>query len=341
MNTQSINRFFVIMSFILIARVSMLGAQTEITLTPIKDNSLYEDAAGALSNGKGDYLFAGKTAAKNAGKVRRALIQFDIAGNIPAGSTIQSVILSLNMSKTISGDHTVDLHRVGAEWGEGSSDASGQEGKGTAATNGDATWIHRIFDSATWSIAGGDFSPTASASQSVGGTGPYTWGSTTEMVNDVQSWLDNTSENFGWILIGDESSLASAKRFDSREHGTENNRPKLTVTYTEPTGVISSSGGIIPDEFVLEQNYPNPFNPETLIRYTLPRSVNDTNIQLEIFNLTGQKVRTLIDDPKLAGTYIVQWDGRDDDGKTLAGGVYLYRLKAGPFVNMRRMILLR
>lgn len=151
---------------------------------------------------------------------------------------------------------------------------------------------------------------------------------------------DNTAENFGWILVGSESSLASAKRFDSRENGTENNRPELTVAYTEPTGVISSSEGIIPEEFVLRQNYPNPFNPSTLIRYTLPQSVNNMNIQTELFNLTGQKV-SLMNGPKLAGTYSVRWDGRDDSGKLLSGGVYLYRLKAGPFVNMKRMVLLR
>jgi len=152
---------------------------------------------------------------------------------------------------------------------------------------------------------------------------------------------DNTSENFGWILVGNESTLASAKRFDSRENGTENNRPKLTVAYNEPTRIISSSEGITPEEFILRQNYPNPFNPSTHIRYTLPQSVNNTNIQMELFNLTGQKVRTLIDGPKLAGTYSVQWDGRNDSGKILSGGLYLYRLKAGPFVNMKRMVLLR
>jgi len=341
MNTKFLNGLMVRVFFMLLTGVSILGAQTEVTLNPVKDNTLYEDAAGALSNGKGIHLFAGKTAAKNAGKVRRALLQFDVAGQISAGSTIQSAVLSLFMSKTISGNQTVSLHKVGAEWGEGSSDASGTEGQGGTATTGDATWIHRMFNSNTWSIAGGDFSPTVSATQSVGDNGSYTWGSTSEMVADVQSWLDNTGGNFGWILVGNESAFASTKRFFSREYGSENYHPKLTIVYAAPTGVLSTSDGVVPETFVLEQNFPNPFNPNTVIHFALPRSVNGIDLQLDIFNMIGQKVRILVNSPHAAGRYSVQWDGRDETGKLLSGGVYFYRLRAGSFVDLKRMVLLR
>ncbi len=97
----------------------------------------------------------------------------------------------------------------------------------------------------------------------------------------------------------------------------------------------------IPDEFTLAQNYPNPFNPSTLINYTIPQSAILTNTRLEIFNVLGQKVRTLINSRQSAGPHSVQWDGRDDAGKLLAGGAFIYRLKMGNFVDMKKMLLVK
>ena len=99
---------------------------------------------------------------------------FDIAGNIPNGATIDTVSLTLNMSKTQAQAETVQLHRLLADWGEGTSDASANEGSGTGAGAGDATWIHTRFDSETWQTPGGDFSTAVSAGRSVAGTGRYT-----------------------------------------------------------------------------------------------------------------------------------------------------------------------
>ena len=106
-------------------------AQTTADLSPLKDNTLYESATGALSNGAGQHFFSGKT--DSSALLRRGLITFDIAGSIPAGSTIESVTLTLNMSKTSSGTQTIELHRLLADWGEGSSDAPSNEGGGTSA----------------------------------------------------------------------------------------------------------------------------------------------------------------------------------------------------------------
>ncbi len=76
-------------------------------------------------------------------------------------------------------------------------------------------------------MEGGDFSATVSASQSVGPLGYYTWNSV-QMVADVQSWVNNPSSNFGWLVLGDESDLGSAKRFDTRESASP---PVLTIEY--------------------------------------------------------------------------------------------------------------
>ncbi|MEZ6073897.1 MAG: multicopper oxidase domain-containing protein [Pirellulales bacterium] len=189
---------------------------TMVTLSAMKDNTLIETSDGSLSNGIGSYLFAGDTdMASNA--ARRAVMAFDIAGNVPPGSVIQSASLTLRMSRTKVGTFTFDLHRLTANWGEGTSNADGQEGGGDTATTGDATWLHTFYPGSTWTNVGGDFAATVSASLPVGGNGFYTWGSTTQLVADVQSWVDNPATNFGWILIGPENERA-AKRFNSREN---------------------------------------------------------------------------------------------------------------------------
>ena len=204
---------------------SLANAGT-INIMPSKDNTLYEyvPAEGDHSNGAGFHLFAGEN---GEGELRRGVLAFDIAGTIPPGSKITGVSLSMNMSMTPAGALTVELHKLLADWGEGTSHAPMGEGDGAPATPNDATWRHRFFDSVFWTMQGGDFSATVSASQSVGGTGQYTW-SSAQMVADVQSWLDNPTSNFGWLVLGDETAAGTAKRFDTRESASP---PILTIEF--------------------------------------------------------------------------------------------------------------
>jgi hypothetical protein len=198
-----------------------------INIMPSKDNTLYEfdPKEGDFSNALGIYFFTGETVMS---ELRRGVLAFDIAGSIPPGSTIIGVTLSLNCSRVFSDTvRTVELHKLLADWGEGTSDAPGEEGDGAPATTNDATWRHRFFDTIFWAMQGGDFSATVSASQSVGPVGQYTW-SSAQMVADVQSWLDNPGTNFGWLVLGDESTLGTAKRFDTRESASP---PVLTIEY--------------------------------------------------------------------------------------------------------------
>jgi len=198
-----------------------------INIMPSKDNTLYEfdPDEGDNSNGAGFHFFAGETVMS---ELRRGVLAFDIAGSIPPGSIITSVTLSMNMSRT-HGDtaRTIELHKLLADWGEGTSIAPGEEGDGAPAMPNDATWRYRFFDTIFWAMQGGDFSATISASQSVGPLGQYTWNSA-QMVADVQSWVDNAASNFGWLVLGDESALGSAKRFDTRESASP---PVLTIEY--------------------------------------------------------------------------------------------------------------
>jgi len=212
-----------------------LASANIINIMPSKDNTLYEydPAEGDHSNGAGFHLFAGEN---GQGEVRRGVLAFDIAGTIPPGSTITAVSLSMNMSMTPAGTVTVELHKLLADWGEGTSHAPMGEGDGAPATPDDATWRHRFFDSVFWTTQGGDFSATVSASQSVGATGHYTW-SSAQMVADVQSWLDNPASNSGWLVLGDETAIATAKRFDTRESASP---PILTIEFVRAPRVTPS-----------------------------------------------------------------------------------------------------
>jgi hypothetical protein len=94
----------------------------------------------------------------------------------------------------------------------------------------------------------------------------------------------------------------------------------------------------------LAQNYPNPFNPTTVIYYYLPDiGYQPAEVELVIYNVLGSKVRTLIKERQHPGEYTVMWDGKDDEGKGLASGVYFYRFKVSgiPFVKGGKMVLIR
>ncbi|MGE3107999.1 MAG: DNRLRE domain-containing protein [Phycisphaerales bacterium] len=209
-------------------------AADTITILPSKDNTLYQDDLGLLSNGQGAYLFAG---VNGLGEIRRAVIAFDLSA-IPPGSTVKSVTLRLNMSRTQDAAEPVSLHRALQDWGEGTSNAAANEGRGAPAATGDATWIHTFFDTSEWTdgaspAPGGHFVLAPSATTAVDQVGPYSW-SDPLMVSDVQTWVDVGSVNFGWVIRGFEDGASTAKRFDSRENSVVANRPQLTVTFTPP-----------------------------------------------------------------------------------------------------------
>jgi hypothetical protein len=100
----------------------------------------------------------------------------------------------------------------------------------------------------------------------------------------------------------------------------------------------------VPKVFELSQNYPNPFNPTTTIKYTLPASGEGPGTlptTLRIYNVLGEVVRTLVNEPKSPGVYYEVWDGKDDQGNPVASGVYLYKLGAGKFSETKKMVLLK
>jgi len=208
-----------------------------VTLAPSQDNTLFQNSAGFLSNGSGEYMFVGRTAARGGSALRRGLIQFDLSV-IPAGSMITGATLTMNVNWFRGGAINIGLHPLLASWGEGVSNAGGGEsgggGGGAASEPNDATWISRFQGGAAWTTAGGDFNATASATRSVSGTGFYSW-SSAGMVANLQTWLSNPQQNSGWMMKAPETSVGNAKRFASRENADPSLRPNLVVTYLIPT----------------------------------------------------------------------------------------------------------
>lgn len=98
------------------------------------------------------------------------------------------------------------------------------------------------------------------------------------------------------------------------------------MTPGEPTSVAEYGNDTIPDEFVLHQNYPNPFNPGTEISYSIPRGYHKALVRLTIYDLSGKKIRTLINERQASGSYQIRWDGRNDAGQLVASGLFMYKL---------------
>jgi glucose/arabinose dehydrogenase len=222
----------------LVAASSALAEQ--VTLTPVKDNTLYEDAAGAISNGSGAFLFMGRTGDNGEEKIRRTALAFDLT-SIPASAVVESVSLTfrINLRPFAGANSSVaKLHRLKQDWGEGASDALEPGGRGTTAQTGDVTWLHRYYDTDLWTTPGGDYVSVPSATANFG-TSPseaMTFASTPQLVTDVQDWLQNPATNFGWIVLGDEVQSKNARRMASRENA-EDPKPQLTVTYSIPSVV--------------------------------------------------------------------------------------------------------
>jgi hypothetical protein len=111
----------------------------------------------------------------------------------------------------------------------------------------------------------------------------------------------------------------------------------LTVEVVGATTGVPKGDGL-PSTFELGQNYPNPFNPSTKIQYAMPR---DGNITLMIYNVLGQRVRTLVNEARAAGRYEVAWDGKDDLGRSVGSGLYFYRLETGQSALVQKMLMLK
>lgn len=233
----------------ILSLAAFASAHSEVVLLGASaDASIFQNNI-SNSNGAGPGLFVGTNSNKSP---RRTLISFDLS-LIPAGSIINDVQLTLtlgqiagsggNASDVSAFARTFSLYELSQGWGEGSTGSTataiGGTGQGFSAGTGDATWSSAKYGVTTWNTPGGDFDPLASGSLTIqtGVTAgnAFTWGSTTEMVADVQGWLDAPSTNHGWILLnGDETGTQTFFAFYSSEWTNAAQTPVLAVTYTVP-----------------------------------------------------------------------------------------------------------
>ena len=139
-----------------------------------------------------------------------------------------------------------------------------------------------------------------------------------------------------------------APRFDNLEEGDEIIRlvgtidglegDEVEITISDP-GAAKAVIQTLPTAFALADNFPNPFNPTTTIQYALPQAAD---VELTVYNVVGQPVRTLVAEHQSAGRYAVEWDATNDSGHSLSSGLYFYRLQAGgEFLKVKKMLLLK
>ena len=137
-----------------------------------------------------------------------------------------------------------------------------------------------------------------------------------------------------WLTEGQTISIAAMTETPQDDWGVD-----LTTGATfDIVTAVESKEYTIPNKYTLDQNYPNPFNPSTLINYSIPEN---GNIKLVIYNMLGQKVKTLINTNASAGTYSASWNGRNDAGQLVTSGIYIYQLEAGLTKMSKKMMLLK
>jgi hypothetical protein len=101
---------------------------------------------------------------------------------------------------------------------------------------------------------------------------------------------------------------------------------------------VKTTDNKIPTQYALNQNYPNPFNPTTTISFSMPQR---ENVRVEVYDILGKLVRTIVDKEVAAGNYSVVWEGNDQGGAKVASGMYFYRIQAGSFSSVKKMLMLK
>ena len=198
-------------------------------------------------------------------------------------------------------------------------------------------------------------------SESLGDDFPFIWSSVNDPDNDPVMYslmamhdngmaYDTVSSQAGWFpsveeIAGDQIAdsvgvmtyVWNVHAHDPWDSTASSNGPRsLTVDVSAITTSLDGMG--IPDVFALHNNYPNPFNPVTNITYDIPEVAE---VKLDIYNVAGQKVRTLTQGHHEPGRYRIQWNATNDFGQQLSSGMYIYRIVAGDFVSVKKLILMK
>jgi hypothetical protein len=213
-----------------------LSAAT-LTLPAVSDTSLFENKPD--SNLGATTLVSGTNHKYSRS---RGLFQFDLT-SLPSGIVVTQVEVRLHVTRQPDPDQPpgpvasdFSLHRMWVSWGEG----IGSSLTGSVAAAGDATWNERHFANTPWGTPGGligtDYAENPSSTTSIGDVGAYVWGSSSTLIEDVQTWVNDPAANFGFILVNEsEGTLGSGRRFASTEQSDNlSPAPELVITYLIP-----------------------------------------------------------------------------------------------------------
>ncbi|MFC1556070.1 T9SS type A sorting domain-containing protein [candidate division KSB1 bacterium] len=174
--------------------------------------------------------------------------------------------------------------------------------------------------------------------------------------NVLQIISDNVNNEFGYrVTAGD----INADGYDDIIIGVNDENPRIIISNgssrlqypnaagavyifygkaDEPTGVKDNEPQNLSSDFTIHNSYPNPFNPATTIEYSVPHT---GHMRIDVYNILGQKVRTLVNDAMPTGNHLVLWDGRNEFGMSVSGGVYLVRMVAGNKVASRKILMVK
>ena len=222
-----------------------------VTLIPSADATLIEIVPDN-SMGAAAYFTAGTT---QNGPRNRAVLKFDIASAIAAGSKITAVSLTVDaikQSREAPAGASYGLHRLLRSWGEGNNLAESQPGLGSPAGPNDATWNARFFPTNRWAQPGGaegtDYLAQVTSTVIVDLLDVYQFDNTFELIAEIQFWLDHPDQNFGWLLKGESEEIRfTARQFASREYADPALAPQLAVEFIPPPHVDiarTNDGGI-------------------------------------------------------------------------------------------------
>lgn len=221
----------VLLSAVIAGGIAAHAATNSVTIFADRDTTIIAPSPGELSLGAAWQFYVGRVGDNGGASIRRGIIRFPVT-EIPPGSVVTSVIVNLYMSKGQGAAQNISFKRCLSDWGEGISFAFG--GGGAPPEPGDVTWTKRFWPGVAWTTPGGDFSPTASVTKSVGSPAWYAFGSTSGLVGDVQSWVNGSAGNFGWVITGNEITKQTAKRFEAHETTAIAWRPTMVVVFSPP-----------------------------------------------------------------------------------------------------------
>ncbi len=278
-----------------------------------EDNSVYIDQRDPDENKS---YKSGILTASAINENARIVIHFDLSGWGPDSISQAKLYLYHYRGGDYTGFRTINAYSLTAGFDEAT-----------------ATWNF------PWTNAGGDYDASLGTSANV----PEELENWVEWdVTDLLKERWSNVADYGFLLkdpVEDSPTDGPYVRFRSHRYLSEfpQELPYLEIL-TEPTDVEFTDDENTFRVFSLGQNFPNPFNSKTLIEFKLSRPAS---VNLTIYNVQGQKVKTILDARRRAGTHVIEWDATDQYGKPVASGMYLYRLQARDFSQTKPLLYLK